>query len=486
MRISRTIMCALVGIMVAALLLPAGTRAQNSESVPGFTQEELVQMLAPIALYPDSLVARILMASTYPLEVVEAERWVRLHPDLNDDALDEALQEMNWDPSVKSLCHFPDVLFAMSDKLDQTRKLGDAYLVQQDAVMDAIQLLRRRAREQGNLRSSSELKVVYDTSYIKIEPVDPQVVYVPVYNPLYVYGPWWYPAYPPWHWYYPPHVVVTGPHIVFGPRIVIGLGLFSWCWFDWPTHHIYVHYDRLPYVHGHYGSPHPGRHYWTHNPIHRRGVAYRDSRTSVRYGGRRPEHSSWDREKRGYPPGTHESRVNEPRRDATQEQRRSVDSQRNAPSDKGRGGTTRDYSPAGTSVSSKQRNQERQRSIEPSRDTSSGKSRSGTSRDSSSTRKAVSSHGDQVERTRTVTPTWSGRETDRSRSGTTRGSSSSRESSFKGIGNGYYERKASERGAQSRSGGSTYGIGNTGSRTTSPGNGSNQRDIGRGGGGHRR
>ena len=138
--------------MIAMLLVPPGTMAQDSgesEQTDRFSKEELTQMLAPIALYPDSLIAEILMASTYPLELVEAERWLRQNKELKGDALNTALQEKTWDPSVKSLCHFPDVLFAMSDKLDQTRKLGDAFLSQEDEVMAVIQELRHRAEQSG-------------------------------------------------------------------------------------------------------------------------------------------------------------------------------------------------------------------------------------------------------------------------------------------------------------------------------------------------
>ena len=157
MRTTRIIIGSLAWIMIAMLLVPPGTMAQDageSEQADRFSKEELTQMLAPIALYPDSLTAEILMASTYPLELVEAERWLRQNKELKGDALNTALQEKTWDPSVKSLCHFPEILFAMSDKLDQTRKLGDAFLSQEDEVMAVIQELRHRAESQGNLNTT--------------------------------------------------------------------------------------------------------------------------------------------------------------------------------------------------------------------------------------------------------------------------------------------------------------------------------------------
>src|SRR4030043_946038 len=156
-------------VIVVMLVIPPGIMAQDSEQdseqteqPEKFKKEELVQMLAPIALYPDSLVAQILTASTYPLEVVEAERWLRKNKDLKSDELDKALQEKTWDASVKSLCHFPDVLYAMSEKLDQTTKLGDAFLSQQDDVMDTIQELRGKAQEQGNLKTTEQQKVIVE------------------------------------------------------------------------------------------------------------------------------------------------------------------------------------------------------------------------------------------------------------------------------------------------------------------------------------
>ena len=187
-------------IIITLLVMPTGIMAQETgDSAQGykFSKEELTQMLAPIALYPDALTAQILMASTYPLEVVEAERWRSQDLQLQGADLDNALLDKSWDPSVKALCHFPDILKAMSDKLDQTRKLGDAFLGQEEEVLATVQELRNKAREQGHLNTTNEQKVIDEEGNIKIEPANPEVVYVPVYDPFYVYGPWWYPAYPP-------------------------------------------------------------------------------------------------------------------------------------------------------------------------------------------------------------------------------------------------------------------------------------------------
>jgi hypothetical protein len=303
MRTTRIIIESLVLIMITILLVPPGTMAQDSgESgeTDRFSKEELTQMLAPIALYPDPLIAEILMASTYPLEIVEAERWLRQNKELKGDALNTALQEKTWDPSVKSLCHFPDVLFAMSDKLDQTRKLGDAFLSQEDEVMSIIQELRHRADSQGNLKTTEQQKVIIEEETIRIEPPAPEVVYVPVYDPLYAYGPWWYPDYPPYYWYYPPGFI-SGGYISYGPRIFLGVGWYPWAWFDWPVHHIHVDFHKTNRFHKRHDKRDFDRPYWQHNPRHRRGVAYRDMRTSERFRPRPVRVSPASPEMRGYP-----------------------------------------------------------------------------------------------------------------------------------------------------------------------------------------
>jgi hypothetical protein len=187
--------------VVLALLLgtPQAVIAQSGGGDKTFKQEELDQLVAPIALYPDSLLAQIFMASTYPLEVVLAGKWVKANPELKGDALTAALEKEDWDPSVKSLVNFPQVLDMMNEKLDWTQKLGDAFLAQQKDVMDTVQKLRAKAEAEGNLKTTEEQKVVVEkeTQTIIIEPAKTEVVYVPTYNPTVVYGPWWYLSYPP-------------------------------------------------------------------------------------------------------------------------------------------------------------------------------------------------------------------------------------------------------------------------------------------------
>ena len=203
--------------MTLLMALPPGVLAQQPAGAAVFKQEELDQILAPIALYPDSLVAQILMASTYPLEVVQADRFAKQNASLKGEALTKALESQSWDPSVKSLVNFPQVLTMMSEKLDWTQKLGDAFLAQQKPVMDTIQSLRAKAQAAGNLKTTKEQTVIVEEKIIKIEPASPQVIYVPTYNPTVVYGAWPYPAYPPYY-YYPPGYVATTTAFSFACR----------------------------------------------------------------------------------------------------------------------------------------------------------------------------------------------------------------------------------------------------------------------------
>ena len=213
--------CSLAWLMVVLLAAPPRVVAQE-QGPPIFKQEELDQMLAPIALYPDSLISEILMASTYPLEVVLADRWVNQNKNLEGDALTAALEKQNWDPSIKSLVNFPQVLSMMSEKLEWTEKLGDAFLAQEREVMDTIQRLRAKAQAAGYLNTTSEQRVTGEEGSIEIEPANPQMVYVPVYEPTVVYGPWWYPDYPPFY-YYPPDYFV-GTAFLFAAGVVVGPG----------------------------------------------------------------------------------------------------------------------------------------------------------------------------------------------------------------------------------------------------------------------
>ena len=196
------------------LLVPMTALAQRSETAapkPGLLKpEELDQLVAPIALYPDPLLAEVLMASAYPLDIVQAERWLQSHKNLKGDQLKAALAKEDWDDSIKSLAATPDVLAMMSEKLDWTEKLGDAVVDQQPDVMDAIQRLRAKAQANNKLTSTKQQTVKVDQvqgrQVIAIQPTDPDTVYVPYYDPAVVYGAWPYPDYPPYYWPPPPYI----------------------------------------------------------------------------------------------------------------------------------------------------------------------------------------------------------------------------------------------------------------------------------------
>src|SRR6267142_4869218 len=193
------------------------------------TAEELQQLAAPIALYPDELVAQILAASTYPAEVVEADRWLQQHPGLKGAPLAEAVDSQPWDDSVKAVAQFPSVLGNMDTNLSWTSALGDAYVNQPQDVMAAVQVMRRRAQDAGNLKTTAQQTVSTQRETIVIEPARPEVVYVPVYDPWVVYGP---PliVWPGWYWY--PGLYAVGPGLGFG----IGFGIGFWSGFGggWP------------------------------------------------------------------------------------------------------------------------------------------------------------------------------------------------------------------------------------------------------------
>jgi len=210
------------------------------------TPEQLQRLVAPIALYPDSLVAQILAASTFPEEVVEADRWVQANPDLKGDALGQAVDQQPWDPSVKALTAFPSVLGNMDKNLSWTSSLGDAYYNQQQDVMDAVQVMRKKAQDSGNLKSTPQQTVTTQDSDIDIQPADPNVVYVPAYDPWLVYG---YPivAWPGWYPY--PGIWFGGPYLSFGIGFGIGwFGGFGWGWghwgFDWHNHYALYNHGR--------------------------------------------------------------------------------------------------------------------------------------------------------------------------------------------------------------------------------------------------
>ncbi len=320
----------LVGFMVITLLIIAGSPpALGAPETPKpFSQEQLDRLLAPVALYPDSLLTQIFMASTYPLEVVKAMNWLKQNKNLKGSALSAALEKQGWDPSVKSLVNFPQVLQMMTDQIDWTQKLGDAFLAQQKDVMETVQKLRKKAQDQGSLKTTKEQKVTVqkDTQVIVIEPANPQVIYVPTYDPVVVYGAWWYPV-PPVYLYPPPPPGYTA--FTFATGVAVGVAWsYAWGYPNWhggsinvypppppppphppgpgPQPHPGPHPGPQPQPGPHPGpqpqpgpGPHPGPQpqpgpgpqpgqsgtgTWQHDPSHRQGVAYRDNTTAQKYG----------------------------------------------------------------------------------------------------------------------------------------------------------------------------------------------------------
>ncbi len=254
-------------LILASLFSPLTLAADRT-----FSQQELDQMLAPIALYPDPLLSQILMAATYPLEVVEAARWSNANPGIEGDAAVRSVANRHWDQSVKSLVAFPQMLQTLDQNIEWTERLGDAFLGQQAQVMDTIQTLRFRAREAGNLTSNTQIQVTQDEGQIEIAASYPDVVYVPYYDPSLVYGTWWWPDYQPMFWASWPGYNWYGG-FAWGIGIGIGAEFFYGAW-DWRHHHMYDR--RFP--------DRDDGHLWQHDSGHRRGVPYPNNVLTQQYG----------------------------------------------------------------------------------------------------------------------------------------------------------------------------------------------------------
>ena len=254
-----------------------------------YSDAELAQMLAPIALYPDSLLTHILIASTYPIEVIESYRWLKKNSHLNTKQQSQRLKAFDWDASVKALIPFEHVLSRLSEELSWTKSLGDAFLQDEPRLLSTIQTLRKKAKRAGNLRKMDNLDVHYEDKNISILPREKEVVYVPYYDSRTIYGSWSWSAYPPVFWqprhsfsvnYYHPFNWHSGVHITFN---------YFFSAFHWHNRHVVVvnpHHTHHRYYHqrprrlvtnGGYAKR------WSHQPSHRKGVAYRTKRTSEKY-----------------------------------------------------------------------------------------------------------------------------------------------------------------------------------------------------------
>ena len=290
--LSRLIMAALL------CLLPLGALAQTPAAASSqalLKPAELDQLVAPIALYPDALLSEVLIASTYPLEVVQADRWAKSNNSLKGEALTAALAKQGWDDSVKALAQVPNVLTIMADQLEWTQKLGDAVLAQQPELMDAIQRLRGRAQANGKLQSTKEQTVTVESAapaqggggqaqegqapaqYIVIEPTSPTEMYVPYYDPAVVYGAWPYPDYSPYYFPPPPGYYAGGAiaaGIAFGSAVAIGHAIWGNC--DWGRRNINVA-NRNVNINNLDRSNINNFNKWEHNADHRHGVKYNNA-----------------------------------------------------------------------------------------------------------------------------------------------------------------------------------------------------------------
>jgi len=302
-------------VMICTIaLLPGDTLAYASSSrlaqatspqdqVAKISPDQLDSLVAPIALYPDSLLAQVLAASTYPLEIIQLQQWLARNPGLKDQALADAVSKEPWDPSIQALAGLPDVVKRLADDIQWTADLGNAFLSQQSDVMDAVQRMRKKAQDKGTLKSTEqqtvETKVIENKSVVIIQQANPEILYVPSYDPMLVYGP---PVYPyPYYPYYPPGYYAAGLAISFG----IGLAMGAWwgggwgC--GWGNNNININNnnnfirnsnrDRASQLPARGGADRGGlgggrgESNWKHNPQHRGGAPYRDRATADRFGG---------------------------------------------------------------------------------------------------------------------------------------------------------------------------------------------------------
>ncbi len=297
--------------LVVVSLVAASPHAAAQDSISAvsssqFTTEHIEEIVGPIALYPDSLLTQILMASTYPLEVVKAARWLKDLKGISGDPLNTALQGHDWDISVKSLCNFPDILQRMSDNLDWTQDMGNAFLGQKEAVLDAVQRLRGKAKAAGNLATTPQQTVTETESGIfAIQPTDPSTVYVPAYYPSAVYGLMYpvplYPAlYRPW----PSTMPVYG----YGGAVAAGSCLYGTCKWGWGHSEVnvnvntYNNYNRYTNVNATTIAAASGANVaaWNHDPAHRGGVNYANAAVAAQYRGNNASGSVAQSQARGY------------------------------------------------------------------------------------------------------------------------------------------------------------------------------------------
>jgi Protein of unknown function (DUF3300) len=334
-RVAKLLAACLIALLLGPLpVFPQDQPGQEEIGPKPFTPEELEQIVAPIALYSDGLLAQVFMASTYPVEIVQAARFLKANPNLTGDALNTELQKYDWDDSVKFMTTVPPALQMLDEKLDWTQKLGDAFLDQRKETMEAVQRLRAKAQKEGNLKSTPEQTVKVEpapppapppppppgqtvtapppaapTQTIVIEQTNPQTVYVPTYNPAVVYGAWPYPAYPPYA-YYPPGYALAGAAISFGIGMAVGGAIWGGC--NWGGGDVDIDVnknnnfnknvnrgDRQRTTNVGSGN----RQSFQHNPEHRKGSQYRNQGTQQRYNKQGPAGAQNRQDFRGHGSG---------------------------------------------------------------------------------------------------------------------------------------------------------------------------------------
>jgi len=283
-------------VLLAQQPSPAQSQTTTATPAAGATQkipnDQLDSLVAPIALYPDPLLSQTLVASTYPLEIIQLEQWLKRNPNLKDKALLDAVEKQTWDPSIQAMASFPDVLNRLAQNVAWTTDLGNAFLAQQSDVMSAVQRMRAKAQAKGTLKTSAEqvvkMEAVEGREVILVEQANPEVVFIPSYDPMVVYGPLTYPYY---SYYYPGYV--SGMGLAFGTGLVLGAawggGWGYGC--GWGHGDVNVNVNNK-YV-NHYNKQNNinnANKNWQHNPQHRGGAPYGDRNTANKYGGRaRPQ-----------------------------------------------------------------------------------------------------------------------------------------------------------------------------------------------------
>ena len=307
---------------------PVSTEDAAAIAASTFPPDQLEQLVAPIALYPDALLTQILMAATYPLEVVQADRFMRKNPELKGEALDKALLEQDWDPSVKSLCTLPDVLKQMSENLDWTQDLGDAFLGQKTEVLDTVQTMRGKAYDAGNLKTTEQQVVTQEPDkIIVIQSAEPEVIYVPTYSSTVVYGSsWGYPSYyyPPF--YYPPPYYGYGL-VSFGVGVIVGGAIWGNCNWGWGRGNVNVNINRYNQFNRNTNinagrdqinaTGRNGNAAWQHDASHRKGVNYKSPEVAQRNGASAGSNRATQQQARGHSSATAGNRASTSNRAST-------------------------------------------------------------------------------------------------------------------------------------------------------------------------